>query len=476
MRRARPLRCSLPFVGAATLLLALGCAEKTLPLRDSGTGDWGSARDGGAGRDYRIGKIGSNCKPVGTRVVHQEASGRAGWMPRLAWSEGVYGIAWAQDLANGGQYATQPMLALFDAEGEPVGKPLALTEKGTANPADPVGIAGVPDGFAVVWADRRQSGDKRALVLARVNAKGQRLAGTAPCTAPGCGEVHLLSAMYASSPHLVRPGFLGLEGRAKTTSLAVTWRDGRNVKPPTFPGGPEEGRYDVFMKVVKLDGTQVLPEQRITTDTSRPHPATPVSSFDGTKYAMVWRDLADLGASELFFALVAADGRVLTEEKTLAVNRGLAASAPDLVWAGPEFGVAYSDNPDKDNGSIRFARVTRAGELLASQTVTTFGNPCTPTVAFNGERYAVAWQDRCGADGSKLVFALIDDGGKPLLPDGKSCLTSESPDCGLVTVSTEKDGTAAYPNMISVGGKFALTWMNAPKRLIQFTHIVCTTR
>ena len=111
---------------------------------------------------------------------------------------------------------------------------------------------------------------------------------------------------------------------------------------------------------------------------------------------------------------------------------------------------------------MKFARITSGGEMLAQQKVNQQGVPCTPAVSYNGERYGIVWQDNCGEPGSKLAFALIDDSGNPLQPDGSSCFGSSDPGCGLLTVPPDAEGTAAYPNMISVNGAFAVTWMNAP--------------
>ncbi len=459
------------------LLLALtGACVGTSAGNNTGGVDGGGANfDGSGGQpDNRIPmpdvgtptKIGSNCQAVDTQVLYENTEGRSGWLPRIAWANDQYGVVWTQEVKVESSILAYPAFVRVSPEGQPAGAHVQLSDQPSARSTEPVGIAGLSAGFAVVWGDK---GDEKYsttsdIILRRIDAQGR----------PEGAGTKITSSGAASYPYLVRPAFVGVEGTLDVKELALGWRNGRNVEDPPYPGGPTMGRYDIYFKVVNLDGSDKVAEKRITTDDSPSKPLSPMMAHDGQGYALVWKDSPSMSRNELIFVALDGDGALKGAEQSLVTNHGLLSSSPDLVAIGPEYGVAYSENPSADTGMIRFSRIDRAGTVMGVQQVGNQGNPCTPAVAFNGERYALVWQDDCGKAGSKLVFAIIDDGGNPLQADGTSCYNSGDPSCGIVTVSPDAEGTAAFPEMISVGGKFAVTWMNAPQDRIYFSHVACS--
>ncbi|MCC6748145.1 MAG: hypothetical protein IT371_10830 [Deltaproteobacteria bacterium] len=456
--------------GLSLALAGCGGAAKTTPADGSTV-----KRDGGflPGSDSALpGKIGTNCKPVGTVAIHTSTNGKAPWMPRLAWANDQYGLTFAQETVVSSTVKTNPMFLRLSKDGKAQGEPVALTKDPSARMMEGVAIANSGKDFVVVWGDNREASDKSDLYFLSLSENGERLAAGAVCKDPGCGEVKVTTSTKAGYPYLLRPGFVEAGG---ANQLALTWRDSRNSKTTPYPPY-ESGRSDVYFKVIKADGAELVPEKRITTDTSKKAPFSPELAFDGKQYAMVWRDFPTGGSNEHFFLLLGQDGTPVGTEKSLSKSYGLLDSTPDLVYAGAEFGIAFSENPSKDKGMVQFSRITKTGDLLAAQTVNAAGSPCTPAVSYNGERYAVVWQDNCGKEGSKLVFAILDDAGKPMKADGKSCVSDPDERCGLVTLSPDEKGTASFPEVISVGGAYAVAWMNAPQKQILFTHVVCSAQ
>jgi hypothetical protein len=419
--------------------------------------------------------IGANCKPVVTTVVYEDTTDHAGWLPRVAWAGNQYGVVWTQQVEANKYHAA---FARVSKDGKLQGSAQFLTKEPTCRtyPGPQVALSGLKDGFVVVWADTRSAAAGSSgsdLYLLRLDGAGQPLDKGTPCSTPGCGQMKLTSSGAANSPILVRPSFIDIDQTNSVSFLGLAWRDDRTLK--TIPYPPYiSGRGDIYFKVVNIDGTDKVTETRITTDQSKSRPDWPGLAFDGTNYAMVWRDTTASDKAELFYAFVDGQGGRLKPEQSLTVNQGLLSSPPDLVWAGSDYGISFSSNPSLNTGQVKFARITSKGDILAQQKVFEGGAPCTPAVSFNGEHYAIVWQDKCGEEGSQIVFALIDDSGHPLQPDGKSCFGSSDPRCGLVVVPPDAEGTASFPAMISVNGTFAVTWMNAPKRRIQFAQIVCT--
>jgi large repetitive protein len=459
-------------------LLLLSCPGSSNPTTDQkpfNPIDSGSREKATA--DKVPSKPRTSCKSVGATTVYTDTTDHAGWMPRVAWSNDQFGVVWRQETTQSSTVVSHAAFARLDKDGKLKGSATMLTQSPTANTgaAGPqVAVSGLKDGFLVVWSDTRAGSSASDLYLLQLSGGGMPLDKGNPCSTAGCGQVKITGSGKASTPYLVRPSYVDIDRTDPKTFLGLAWRDSRNYVPPPCSSCPSSGRNDIFFKVVSFDGTDKVAEQRITTDKSKTNPNWPVMAYDGTNYAVVWEDTTNISSVELFFAFVSGEGKVMVGEQSLTVNQGLFSSPPDLVWAGSDYGISFSTNPAAKTGQVKLGRITSAGALLAQQKVNDAGNPCTPAISYNGEHYAVVWQDNCGEAGSKLVFALVGDSGAPLQADGTSCTASSDPTCGIVTVPPDATGTAAFPNMISVNGDFAVTWMNAPNRRIHFAKVACT--
>jgi hypothetical protein len=457
---------------AAAVLCAVSCADTHAAPDGLDHGGWlpldSTARD--RGPDRRVTIIGAHCTSQGT-TLYEDPSGHTGWFPRVTWSNDQYGVVWSQDTSGSTAHAA---FRRVSKAGQPLGAAKMLTAQPTVSSVvgPQVAAAGLERGFAVVWSDNRAASDKSDLYLLQLDAAGAPLENGTPCTTAGCGQKRVTTSERAGIPYVVRPSFIDIETRP-TTSLSIAWRDSRNLQIVPYPPYTS-GRVDIYYKVLNLNGTDKLTERRVTTDASKTTPSWPVMAYDGDHYAIAWRHAASGGDTEHYYTFIKEDGSVLLSEQRLATGSGLYASSPDIVWAALEFGIVFSSNPAGATGAIKFSRIRRDnGAILGVQQITTRDVPCTPAVAYNGERYAVVWQDKCGQEGSRLVFGLIDDGGL-LQSNGKSCFGSADPACGMLNVYPDAAGTAAFPNMISVNGELAVVWMNAPQRRIHFSRIVCT--
>lgn len=462
----------VPLLGLLWALTACSDDGQTTPPDGATTQDL-QPSDGVSLADRAPQGPGTSCQAEDTTVLFETTGSRKGWQPQIAWSDNQYGVAWAQEVEENSVIKRKPVFVRVGKDGKKIGQVTDLTQSPTLYTLGPPVVAGLSKGFAVIWSDTRAGSDTEDLYMLKLDEKGQRLDGNAVCTAPGCGEIKVTSGGGSTMPYLARRAYVDIEGPTVVSDLALVWRDGRDVQSVPYPPYTT-GRYDIYFKVLDpATGADKVSEKRVTTDSSEDQPGWPRIAYNQNKYAVVWQHSSGLSSHELFYAALGTDGAVTESEQSLAKASGLLSSSPDLVWADKEFGIVFTENPAANTGAVRFSRITTDGKLMAIQQVTGAGDPCTPAVAYNGRHYAVAWQDQCGKTGSKLVFATIGADGTPLQPSGKSCSGSSDPNCGLVTVSLDTDGTDAFPEMIGVNGRFAVTWMNAPKGRIYFSHVVC---
>ena len=108
------------------------------------------------------------------------------------------------------------------------------------------------------------------------------------------------------------------------------------------------------------------------------------------------------------------DGNPLGSAADLTLQTG--AGQPSLVFTGTEWGVAWYDRRDSDDG-IFFNRIDAAGQILDSDRringTERYG--ANPSLAFTGQIYLLAWGGGDGPDYS-ILFRGLDQAGVPLYP------------------------------------------------------------
>jgi hypothetical protein len=464
------------------LCLALGCGSSDDTGKKPGDidPDRGGKTDNPAeddptdfsNRDTKGAEFGTDCEASAPMAVQR---GEGLWMPQIAASGDRYGVVFLE-VQHSKEFSTQVAhlgFAAIDGKGQLIVSPTRLTDEPTAqaHPDQPA-IVGAGDEFVVAWGDHRGAKDlddvhrRTAIYVARVDGDGQ------PRVQGALTDYHGGTFPVLASAVEVDDG----------SEVAVAWIDGRNVEYDDIYsdyGSSFSGRYDIHFGLIDVEAT-LAREQRVTTDDSHDDPWAPqLVRADGGYYtAWIKRNAMSWGG-DVAFASLDARGEVQGSESRLLTLDGLVTHTPPMVYAGSELGVIHAKEAlSGSGGAIYLTRVADdaapldEGDEYPTQVVTSQDKPCTPAISHNGEHYAALWQHNCGETGSRLIFALIGDDGMPIDRDGASC-AGGSDDCGLLTVDVSTDGTSAFPDMISVDGRFAAVWMNAPLEEISFAQIIC---
>jgi large repetitive protein len=121
---------------------------------------------------------------------------------------------------------------------------------------------------------------------------------------------------------------------------------------------------------------------------------SPSIAFDGTNYLIVWED-ERLGNKDIYGARVNQAGVVLDPFGIVISNDPNSQSSPTVAFDGVNYLVAWED---MRNGSadIYGARVSQAGTVLdpAGIAISTVENDQEyPSIAFDGTNYLIVWQD-----------------------------------------------------------------------------------
>ncbi|WP_309894624.1 Ig-like domain-containing protein [Archangium sp.] len=270
--------------------------------------------------------------------------------------------------------------------------------------------------FLVVWEDYRAGSDSD-IYGARVNASGGVLdtSGIAISDEPG----NQLSPVVSNNG----------------TSFLVVWQD--------FRGG---NFSDIYGARVSATGG-VLDTSGIAISTAANHQAAPALDFDGTNFLVVWQDFRNGGVSDIYGARVSTGGTMVD---TAATGQALSTAAnaqyaPAVAHDGTNFLVVWQDLRN-GGADVYGARMSSAGNLLDAMGLpisTVAGNQGSPSVAHDGTRFLVVWQDSRGGNADIYGTRLGADG---------SVL-----DTGGLAISTEANHQSS-PSVTHDGTNFVVAW------------------
>ncbi len=197
----------------------------------------------------------------------------------------------------------------------------------------------------------------------------------------------------------------------------VAW--GGNQFLAVWTDARSERGSDIFAARVSANGTVLDPNGLAVTDGASVSNA-PAVAWDGTDFLVVWDTSDDYTPGDIRAARVAPDGTVLDPGGFGVVSDPHDQRSPDLTWNGTHFLVVWQDDRSGSGFDVYGARVAPDGAVedpngfpvsaaAKAQTV--------PRVASDGSGWFVAWQD---ARGKTLdVFgARVDAGGTVLDPGG----------------------------------------------------------
>ncbi|MBA4388091.1 MAG: hypothetical protein C0404_08930 [Verrucomicrobia bacterium] len=158
------------------------------------------------------------------------------------------------------------------------------------------------------------------------------------------------------------------------------------------------------------------------------------AAFDGDKtYLVVWqqgRDFYQTENSDIYAARVSVDGKALDEKPIVVCTAEECQLSPSVAFAGGVFLVAWSDLRNGKDFDIYAARITPDGKVLDKDGFLVAGglrNQYGPTVAPGDSKFLVAWQDYRDEKGYALYAGRVG-------ADGPSAGSTSSTSSGQAKV------------------------------------------
>jgi hypothetical protein len=188
----------------------------------------------------------------------------------------------------------------------------------------------------------------------------------------------------------------------------VVWTDDR----------PADEQFDVYGTRVTRAGV-VLDRTGIPIATAAKSEFAPAVAFDGGNYLVVWMDFRS-GIADIYGARVSRAGAVL-DRAGFPISRARDEQvSPSVAFDGTNYFVAWSDSRIRDNYDIFGARVSREGTVLdpAGIAISEAGGVfAEPSVAFGSGDYLVVWSGWIGSKTS-IFGARVNQAGTVRDPNG----------------------------------------------------------
>ena len=319
------------------------------------------------------------------------------FFPAVGASDKGFFAVWMRSSRPEGGFGSGILGARLNSRAELIdSQPILITAKGNDEASSAIDSNGAD--WLVVWQDWRNSDG--------VNIYGVRISYD--------GTVLDTSAILIST----QPGFAMEPAVASAGSdYLVVWTDGRSSP------------YDIYGARVQGDGT-VMDSGGIPISTAPDFQFNPAVSSDGTNYLVVWQDLREVKASEIYAARVNREGIVL-EPNGFPISAGTNAQGwPAAAFNGKDFLVVWTQAREsvERQGDICGARVSTDGLVLDPATISISRAPNAqnlPAVASAGSDFLVIWADtrntvttNGNTFGGEIYGARVNADGGVLDPDG----------------------------------------------------------
>jgi len=319
---------------------------------------------------------------------------------------------------------------------------------------------------------------------------------------PASGEVH-----YALSSPITATSTIKVTGTNNVTS--------HNVSLTGL--SPSKTYFYVAVSKDAAGNTATSSEQSFMTLTPPP-PPPPVSSWsniqitnfsgngniyygeypalvwNGSGYGIAWTGsdgtpVEQTNVENIFFKKIDSSGNTLNGHIRIT-DHGYCgcytAAAPNVVWSGSKYGIAWADNKGDGTGqNLRFAILDSSGNKL-NDIVLSVPNDNTntnrPGLKWTGSVFAITWQGtnkfyaEVGSDGSVVIGKKVatdnewdsvntnDFSGTAFSSSGKIYFSDTNVAQELVSTVS---GTNSWPFITWSGTKYAITWMNIQNNQLQ---------
>ena len=338
--------------------------------------------------------------------------------PVIAWTGSEYGVAWVDQRHSSDRVADgrgDIYFARLDASGVMIDGEVRVTE--TNDMAGQPSLAWMGAGFGLAYVVSRNAAIDSLTNVRYVPINEAGVVGT---------EVSLGSSSEISSQ---RPDLAWAGGEIQR--FGIVWDDNRRG----FPG--------IYFNVLTPAGEKGLAGD-LQLDTSTGLGAGDAElSWTGSDFGVVWTDFRDTTIHPaVYFALVTPPGEVSLEHAIAGTAARTSTIQPAIAASEDGFGVAYIEN-EGFNTRVHFVTLDERG--AAQDRSTSLGTAsvpwATPTVAWSGTNYGLAWREG-DANSGEIGAALVSAGGDP-----------------RVTIAvTLTGGESAEPVMIWNGTSFAVVW------------------
>ena len=192
------------------------------------------------------------------------------------------------------------------------------------------------------------------------------------------------------------------------TRWLVAWQDKRSG---SF--------YDIYGSRVTA-GAAVYEPTGLLISAAYGNQVRPAVSSDGDNYIVVWEDGRN-ALDDIFCARVDRGGVVLDSAGIAVSTAGYVQEHPDVVFDGDSYAIVWQDSRSNVDYDIYMSRVEVDGDVVDPSGILVSGaagDQVEPALTYNGREYLMIWQDRRGAEGYDIYGAAVDTSGVVLDPDG----------------------------------------------------------
>ena len=231
----------------------------------------------------------------------------------------------------------------------------------------------------------------------------------------GGNSINIYAARVSSTGTVLDPAGIPISTAANGQLYPAAAFDGTNyfIAWSDYRSGTT---LDLYGSRVSPDGT-VLDTSGIPISTAAGDQYLPSMAFDGTNYLVVWATFDGVGNSTVYGARVSPSGTVLDPD-------GIPISSPSASYSsvafdGTNYLVVWQD-VNAGHSDIHGSRVSPDGTVLDTEAIPISagsGDQQSPTVAFNGATYLVAWDDN-RSGGLDIYGSRVTPTGTVLDSDG----------------------------------------------------------
>jgi hypothetical protein len=275
-----------------------------------------------------------------------------------------------------------------------------------------------------VWQDHRlgdTNNDPPDIYGARVNFSGTVLDPNGICLSTASNQQYRPSCAFDGTNYL------------------VVWEDFRNWEGALDRTQPDVYGARITPQGSNIDSLGIL----IAPQLSDPdYPLNPVVAFDGTNYLVVWEDWIG-GNSDVLGRRVSTSGAVIGSEISICTTSTWQ-RMPDVVFGDANYLTVWM----KNGYDVYGARVSSEGAVLDPEGFPIRQGPgylygtYSPSVAFDGTNYLVAWTEDVSGTGNDIRASRVDSNGTVL---------------DLIPVCSESN-TQAFPSLSFDGTNYLAAW------------------